>query len=154
MDNSIAKYELEEFFKNIHYVLKKHSIQELNESINNFIANNYRNTKCNPSKVNAVLNAVCNEFDITRDKLVIGRGKGVVQEARKYAFILLYQELNLTIRYIAKYVFHLKWHTSVAMAIKYYKNINENIKPDKNFITRYNKLLTKITNNPTNENIQ
>ena len=42
LDNSIAKHELEEFFKNIQYVLKKHSLQELNQSVNDFIANSYK----------------------------------------------------------------------------------------------------------------
>ena len=125
-------------------------MQELNQSINDFIANKHKNTRCNPKKVNVVIVAVCEEFKISKDKLLVGRGKGVIQEARKYAFILLYQELGLTIRYIAKYVFHLKWHTSVAMAIKYFKEINIEVKPDKNFIITYNKLLTKIQTELTN----
>lgn len=151
LDNSIAKHELEEFFKNIQYVLKKHSLQELNQSVNNFIANSYKNTRCSPKKIEVVLKVVCDEFDISKDKLIVGRGKGKIQEARKYAFVLLNQELDLTIRYIAKYVFHLKWHTSVAMAIKYYKNINLDVKPDKEFNTKFQELQTKIKSKLTND---
>jgi chromosomal replication initiation ATPase DnaA len=151
LDNSIAKHELEEFFKNIQNVLKKHSLQELNQSVNDFIANSYKNTRCSPKKIDIVLKVVCEEFDITKDKLIVGRGKGLVQEARKYAFVLLHQELNLTIRYIAKYVFHSKWHTSVAMAIKYYKNINLEVKPDKEFNSKFKELQTKIKAKLTND---
>jgi chromosomal replication initiation ATPase DnaA len=153
LNNKINKQEIDELLKNIQSVLRNYSISDLNQCVNEFLSKSNNKSRLDKKRVHIVLETICKEFNLSIDKLLIGRGKGDIQEARKYAYIILNQEFNLTIRYIAKYVFALKWHTSVAMAIKYYKNLNNNIKIDRDFSEKFNVIMQKINVKIKNEKI-
>lgn len=122
--------ELEMFLRNLQQGLRKYGLEAFNESLENILD---ENVHLREGKINVVLEVVCAEYDLTRKELLTGRGKGRVQQARKYTYCILYNDYNLPMRYIANRVFKLKWHTSVALALAYHKSLNNNLKMDKEF---------------------
>lgn len=150
LDNYLEKRELEVFFKNIQQGLKKYTLQELNDSIGQIVNNKTDKQKDKKQQINIVIDVICGDFTISKESLLKGRGKGTIQEARKFAFCILHNDFNVPIRYIAKKVFQLNWHTSVSIAIQYYKTLNLDVKPDREFMERLqiikNKIVEKINN--------
>jgi hypothetical protein len=100
-----------------------------------------------------VIDTICADFKIPRGTFLKGRGKGKVQEARKYAYCILHNDLNLTIRYIAKRVFSLKWHTSVSVVLKYEKTLKTELKPDRLFLENLTRLRQAIKEKINNDTI-
>ncbi len=143
--------ELELLFRNIQQGLKRYSLAELNENIGSLVNGENEKLLDRHRHINVVLDIICNDFKITRSMLLKGRGKGKVQEARKFAFCILYNDLNLTIRYIAKRVFSLKWHTSVSVVLKYHKSLKMDVKPDRLFYEKLNLLRDTINNRINND---
>ncbi len=128
------KKELETFFKNVQQSLKKYTLGEINESLQLMANSNESDKKKDKNKeVSLVLDAVCKEYGIEKDILIYGKSKKDLQQARNIAYCILHIDLGLPIRYIAKRIFFLNWHNSVGVAIKYHKNLNLNIPPDKKF---------------------
>ena len=150
LDNYVEKRELEVFFKNIQQGLKKYTLQELNDSLGVIVNNKTDKQQDKKQQINIVVEVICSHFDLTKESLLRGRGKGTIQEARKYAFCILHNDFQVPIRYIAKKVFQLNWHTSVSIAIQYYKTLNLDVKPDREFKERLqiiqNKIVDKINN--------
>ena len=150
LDNYVEKRELEVFFKNIQQGLKKYTLQELNDSLGVIVNNKTDKQQDKKQQINIVVEVICSHFDLTKESLLQGRGKGTIQEARKYAFCILHNDFQVPIRYIAKKVFQLNWHTSVSIAIQYYKTLNLDVKPDREFKERLqiiqNKIVDKINN--------
>lgn len=153
LDNYSEKRELDVFFKNIRQGLKKYTLQELNDSIGSIVYNKIDKQKEKKRQINTVIEVICNHFDLTKESLLNGRGKGIIQEARKYAFCILHNDFNLPIRYIAKNIFQLNWHTSVSIAIQNYKTLNLDIKPDREFKERLDIIQNKIVERIKNQNI-
>ena len=87
------------------------------------------------------------EFGVKKDVFIAGRGKRDIHEARRYAFCVLHNQFGLPIRYIAKKVFKLKWHTSVSMVLQYQKSLNLNVKPDREFSEKLTDIQEKINAN-------
>ncbi len=131
--NMSEKKELETFFKNVQQSLKRHTLFEINESLQSMINSQSDKLKDREKDINNVLDAVCKEYDIEKDILIYGKSKKDLQQARSIAYCLLHFELGLPIRYIAKRIFLLNWHNSVGVAIKYHKSLNLNIAPDRKF---------------------
>ena len=127
------KKELETFFKNVQQSLKKHSLFEINESLQSMVCSENENQKERQKDIAFVFDAICKDFDIEKDTLIYGKSKKELQQARNIAYCILHFDLGLPIRYIAKRIFFLNWHNSVGVAIKYYKGLNLNISPDRKF---------------------
>ena len=127
------KKELETFFKNIQQSLKKHSLCEINESLQSIGNNNKDTHKERQKDIGLVLDAICKEFKIEKELLIYGKSTKDLQQARNIAYCILHIDLGLPIRYIAKRIFFLNFHNSVGVAIKYHKSLNVNITPDRKF---------------------
>jgi chromosomal replication initiation ATPase DnaA len=134
------KEEIITLLKNIQNGIKKYSIKGLNEAIETAMDSIDTNQKDKQKQVSIIINTVCNDFDITRTQLVHSRARGNIQQAKMMAYCLLHYQLGLTIRHIAKKVFNREHHYCVTSAIRHYKNLNLNIKPDKEFNDRYEKI--------------
>ncbi len=144
VDTASDNKELQLFFKNLAYGLKKYSLQELNENLSSMVTNKAYKDKQKAYYIDCVLSEICQEFNLTKQELVKGRGKGVVQIARKYAYCILHDDFEIPIRHIAKNVFHLNWHTSVSVVIQYKKSLNLDIKPDREFSEKLEALKERI----------
>lgn len=153
MENASQSRELETFLRNLQLGLKRFSLAELNESIEALVNDKSEKTRQRKAKVDLVVNVICRHYNLDRDIFLRGRGKGVVQTARKFAYCILHNDYDLPIRYISNQVFDLKWHTSVSVTIQYYKSLNEEIKPDKEFIEKLNELRKEINHKIKNTTI-
>lgn len=145
MENATLNKDLESFLRNLQLGLKKYTLSEINQSILSLVNDKNEKFRQRQIKVDMVVNVICKHFQIDRDIFLNGRGKGIVQQARKYAFCILHNDFGLPIRYISQSVFSSKWHTSVSMAIQYSKSLNMDIKPDKEFFEKMNELRDEIT---------
>jgi chromosomal replication initiation ATPase DnaA len=144
LENASQTRELEIFLRNLQIGLKKYSLSELNESIEAIVTDKNEKFRQRQVKVDLVVNVICKHFGLDRDIFLNGRGKGTIQQARKYAYCILHNDYDLPIRYISHQVFSLKWHTSVSVAIQYAKTLNEDVKPDKEFIQKLKELRNEI----------
>lgn len=144
MENASQSRELETFLRNLQLGLKRFSLAELNETIEALVTDKNQKSRQRQVKVDLVVNVICKHFNLDRDIFLKGRGKGIVQQARKYAYCILHNDYDLPIRFISNQVFDLKWHTSVSVTIQYYKTLNVDIKPDKEFIEKLNELRNEI----------
>lgn len=151
--NMSEKKELEVFFKNIQQGLKKFTLQEINDSFHSLLQNKEDKQKDKQKEIELVLDTVCKEYGITKDFLIKGKAKGFLQEARNVSYCILHIDLGLSIRYIAKNVFFLDWHNSVGIAIKYYKELNLDIVPDKKFKEKLEKVKNKIVLKTKNDKL-
>jgi chromosomal replication initiation ATPase DnaA len=138
------KKELEVFFRNMQQGLKRFTLKELNESLHTLVNNKEDKQKDKQKQIILVLDAVCKDYGITKDYLIKGKAKGDLQQARNIAYCILHLDLGLSIRYIAKNVFYLEWHNSVGVAIKYHKELNTDIAPDKKFKEKLEKIKSGI----------
>jgi chromosomal replication initiation ATPase DnaA len=144
LENASQSRELEIFLRNIQIGLKKYSLSELNESLEAIVTDKNEKLRQRQVKVDLVVNVICKHFDLEKEIFLRGRGKGVIQQARKYAYCILHNDYDLPIRFISNQVFSLKWHTSVSVAIQYAKTLNEDVKPDKEFIQKLKELRNEI----------
>lgn len=132
------KEEILELLKNIQSGLKKFTINELNNAISNIVKD--VNCVANDTDIKYVIQEVCKEFSINKNQLLHSKARGIISQAKNVTYCLLHFELNLPLRYISKKVFFLKHHGSVAVAVRNYKKINTAIKPDREFLEKYNKI--------------
>jgi chromosomal replication initiation ATPase DnaA len=136
------KNEIIDLLKNLQNGLKKYSLGEFNDAISVLVkdAKNYGNKE----EVQLVLEHVCSNFNISKNQLIYSNARGNIAQARTMAYCLLHFEYNLPIRYISKKIFFKKWHGGVAVAIRYYKNLNMAIKPDREFSVKYQNIKQNI----------
>jgi len=133
--------DIEVLLKNIQHGLKVYGIKDLNEAITKVLYEKGDKSKA----IEFVLNSVGEEYGISRQVLINSAKRREVQEARQLAYCLLYLNLGLSLREIAKDVFG-KYHRTVAIAIEYYKGLNPKIPLDKKFIDTYTKQQEKLLN--------
>ena len=145
--------QLEVFFKNIQKGLKKFTLDELNDSIDSLVNTDADWERTKGKEIATVIGVICKEFEIEKEVLLYGRSKGKTSEARRYAACILHIEYNLPIRFIAKSVFKLNWHTGVTEAVRYYKSLNMEVKPDREFSERLQSILNKIATKNKNTNV-
>lgn len=131
--------ELEDLFKHIQIGLSKYTVKELNEAIISFISK--KNDKS--AEVDYVFKIVCEDFNITEDKLKQKNIRGIYFDAKQIIYCILHFNLGISIRNIAKYIFSNN-HMSVYSGIKRFNNINTNLKQDKIFLEKYNTLSNKF----------
>jgi chromosomal replication initiation ATPase DnaA len=137
--NTVA--EIENLFKNLHHGIKIYGIKNLNDAINKVIHEKNDLSK----EIDFVLDSVASEYGITKEILIHSNKRGDYQQARQLAYCLLYLDLGLTLREIAKDIFN-KYHRVVAIAIEYHKKLDENHPMDKKFIESYKKQQEKLLN--------
>jgi chromosomal replication initiation ATPase DnaA len=124
--------EIEALFKNLHHGIKTYGVKELNDAIVKVVYEK----KDLSNEIDFVLNSVAEHYSITKDILLYSTRRGDYQQARQLSYCLLYFNLGLTLRHIATQIFG-KHHRVVAIAVEYYKNLNERIPSDKKFIDNY-----------------
>lgn len=139
------KEEIFELLKNLQSGLKKFTITELNEALSNIV----KEVKClaDDKDIKNFIQEVCKDFSINKNQLIHSKARGNISVAKSITYCLLYFELNLPLRYISKKVFYLKHHGSVAVAVRNFKKLNTAIKPDREFLERYENIKTKIKKN-------
>jgi chromosomal replication initiation ATPase DnaA len=128
--------ELSELLKNIQDGLKTYGLKELNSSLETFLKKNENDD----SKTELILKLVCIEYNINKKVLLHSTERGEIQEARRMAICLLFFNTNISIRKIAKMVFNRDYHLFIQKAIKRHRSININVKPDRLYKEKYDKL--------------
>lgn len=137
------KKEVEILLHNIQEGLKRHSIEELNEAIIHFL-----NKKENKSEaIDYLFNIVSKEYNTNSLTLKKQNIRGELQEAKQIIYCVLHYNLGFSIRYIAKRIFFSKWHASVYTGINKLKNFDANIKQDREFMQRYEKINAQFMEN-------
>lgn len=128
--------------------LKVYSIKELNQAITKVL-----NKKSDRSEeIEYILSIVSNKFGITRNALMQSHKWGNVQQARRIAYCLLHFELELPYRKIAKDIFLME-HGVVQQGINYYRNLNLEVKADKDFYDIYLAMQEKLIEYINNKKI-
>ena len=128
--------ELSELLKNIQDGLKTYGLKELNSSLETLLKKNQDDN----TKIEFILKLVCLEYNISKKVLLHSTERGEVQEARRMAICLLFYNTELTIRKIAKTIFNRDYHLFIQKAIKRHTSININVKPDRLYKEKYDKI--------------
>jgi len=128
--------DLEELLKSISEGLKKYTVKELNDAIVSFFNKKDDKTK----EIYYLLEIVSKEYETNISTLKKKNLRGDLSDAKQIAYCLLHFNLGLPTRYISEKIFKSKSHTVVHKAIIRFKNANVNLKPDKIFIEKYDKL--------------
>lgn len=137
--------ELNAFFKNTAKVLKNHTVRELNEAVVKFLK--AKNTTDKREGVDEVLEAVANNYGISKRVLIKSTARGKVHTARQMAYVILHYDTGLDTRYIANKIFS-KWQNSVSIAIQFFKRLDPENELDREFLRTYDKLKHKLYRNP------
>lgn len=132
--------EVQRLLKNIVDVLKHYTLPELNDYLS--VALNKKEDTHFAEKY--ILDLVCEAYNISYRALIYSKSNQSITRARQVAFCLLHFTLGLSTRYIAKRVFHFKYHNTVGSAIKMYKNLDPDIKPDREFQQSVEALKEKV----------
>jgi chromosomal replication initiation ATPase DnaA len=139
--------DIEDLLKSISEGLKKYTVKELNDAIVSFFNQKDDKTK----EVYFLLEIVSKEYNVNIRTLKKKNVRGDLSDAKQLAYCLLHFNLGLPTRYISEKIFQSKSHTVVHKAILRFKNANLNLKPDKEFIDKYNKLSQEFINDFTNQ---
>jgi chromosomal replication initiation ATPase DnaA len=131
--------ELEQLLKNIQSGLKKYSIKELKDGIVSYFNKNDDKTL----EINTILNVVSEHFDTTIATLKQKNVHGSIHDAKQICYCILNFQLGLSTRYIAERIFGYSVHTNVHRGIMRYKNANIELKPDREFVEKYELLKNK-----------
>jgi predicted DNA-binding protein YlxM (UPF0122 family) len=134
--------EVELLLKNIQQGLKCYSVKELNQAIISFLNKEDDKTE----EIDHVFSIVCDEYKTSPRTLKKNNVRGLLHEAKQIIYCVLYFNLGLSTRYIADRVFF-NWHGSVYQGIKKLKNCDANIKQDREFMTKYEKISSQFIEN-------
>lgn len=143
------KKEVELLLKNIQEGLKTYSVKELNEAIISFL--NKKDDKT--EEIEHVFSIVCEEYKTTPKILKKNNIRGDLHEAKQIIYCVLHFNLGLSSRYIANRIFF-NWHGSVFQGIKKFKDCDLNIKQDREFMKKYEKISSKFIENFSKDNIK
>lgn len=143
------KKEVELLLKNIQEGLKTYSVKELNDAIISFL--NKKDDKS--EEIDHIFSIVCEEYKTTPRILKKNNIRGDLHEAKQIIYCLLHFNLGLSTRYIADRIFF-NWHGSVYSGIKKFKNCDSNIKQDREFLEKYQKISSQFIENFSKENIK
>lgn len=124
--------ELEQLLKNIQDGLKRYSIKDLKDGIISYF--NKKDEK--KIEIEIVLEVVSEFYGITISTLKKKNVHGDLQDAKQICYCIMNLQLGLPTRYIAERVFN-TWHTNVHRGITRLKNVNIALKPDKDFVEKY-----------------
>ena len=140
--------EIVTLLKNIQEGLKHYTPEELNNALVQVLKKKHDKAP----EIDFVLRSVADKFQISRRTLIKSSARGEIQQARQLAYCLLNLNLGLSIRHIAKKVFIKKYHNSVAVAIKYYRNCDTKIPSEKVFLAKYEELKDGLIEYTKNQN--
>jgi chromosomal replication initiation ATPase DnaA len=147
--DKLQETQIQMLLKSIVRFLKSNPVPELTEMILTSI--NKRDDIHSSEKY--ILDLVCETYKVSNRALIYGKSNRTLTKPRQVAFCLLYFTLGLSIRYIAKDIFKLRHHSAVGDAIKRYKNLDTNIKPDREFKKSIEILRDKIVEKMQNQSI-
>lgn len=144
-DDEQSEQQVQTLFKNIQKGIDVHGVKGLNRQLTKVAASKVEVDTY--KKIDIVLKAVCNEYGVGLTKqLNKGFSKGKFKFAKYTCCCLLYFELDMSMRAIAKEVFKQSNPKFVFIAVHLHKNINTRIKEDKEYKERYDKILNEIKN--------
>jgi chromosomal replication initiation ATPase DnaA len=129
---------IEVLLRNIQEGIRLYGVKELNEAITKTL---YSKTD-KADEIDFILNMVANDFNLSRHSMIKSKKHGYPQKARQLAYCLLYFDIGLSLREIGS-IFG-KYVRSISIAIENYRKINPDIKPDKEFLEKYNFYQQKI----------
>lgn len=135
--------DLKPFLQNLQKGISTLGINAFNEQIDSILSTE---KKDRDQIIKTILSVICSEFKITLRALLSSHATGQLKEAKYTCACLLHFEYKLTIRSIGRYVFKMKQFGFVFLAIKRHRDLNEKVKPDKEYKERYNRLLIEIKN--------
>jgi len=133
--------QIETLLKNVQQGLSKYSVTELNDAIITALHNKSDKKK----EIKYVFKIVCNEYGISETTLKNLTKRGFLQDAKQITYCLLYYNVGLSQRYIAKCIFF-NWQTSISNAIKRHEKANLQVKTDREFLEKYELLKKKLRN--------
>jgi len=132
---------LDTLFTTIGKALKTSSPIEISGAINNF----QKNKLPNREEVDKVIQLVADEYSVSVRSIMSSSSSSKTREAKFMVYSLLHIYLGISIRVIARTIFH-NWHNSVNRAISYYNKCDPKIKQERDFLEMYKKLETKLNN--------
>jgi len=130
------KQQLSELLKNIQKGLEEFDLEELNNSLETLLKSKVDET----GKIELIINLVCKEYKINKNVLINSTERGEIQDARRMVICLLFFNTSISIRKLAKFVFNRNYHLFIQKAIKRHRNLNLKVKPDREYIEKYDKL--------------
>lgn len=141
--NSMEKEsnDLSDLFKNIQLGIKQYNVKEFNELVSRTIKTKTRFDKS--EEVNYIVSVVCEHYKLSKRNFMTCRLGGNTTEARQIASCLFHFDLGLSQRHISNY--YSVSPRIVNIAIKKYRNLDTNIKWDKEFKCNYDILQGKLT---------
>jgi chromosomal replication initiation ATPase DnaA len=113
--------------------------------LNGYLANVTNNNESDVLE-KEILKLIAHRYKITYDVLINSKSEHYIVKAKKIAYCVLHIFFGKSSRHIANKVFKLKYHNSVAEAIKRYKNANPKIKADKEFKQEVDLIIESINN--------
>jgi chromosomal replication initiation ATPase DnaA len=134
--------KIEQLFENIQKGVKILGVDAMNKSISNILYADYKQDDI----IEYIFQCICDEYRISRNTLIRGTGRGEQAEARRIAWCLLYNILNLKLSFISKRIFFYSDHMAVYRAIGRLKRIDTKIKTEREFLEKYEKIKCKIEN--------
>lgn len=135
------KESLAQLFKTLQKALDSHSVQDITEAVSAYLAKKSDKHE----EIHFVLEIICEEFNISRRMLVSSNLRGKITEARNLTYCLLHNELRLPVRYISTGVIPRKTHCGVFNAVSYFKSLNTEVKVDREFKEKYDRMLIKLS---------
>jgi chromosomal replication initiation ATPase DnaA len=130
--------DVEVLLKNIQEGIRLYGVKDLNDAISKAL---YEKTD-KGKEIEFVLNIVSNEFNITRHFLFNSKKHGHSQKAKQLTYCLLYFDIGLSLREIAK-IFG-KYVRSIAIAIEKYRELSPNFPEDIEFLKLYKNFQQQI----------
>ena len=133
---------IEQLFETIHKGVKILGVDAMNKSISDIIYGEYKQDDV----IEYIFQCICDEYQISRNTLIRGTGRGEQAQARRIAWCLLYNVLNIKLSFISKRIFFYSDHMAVYRAVIMLKKIDVKIKHEREFLERYEKIKIKVEN--------
>lgn len=128
-------HDLSEMLENIKKNLKLYSVKDLNAAL---IESMNKKSDCF-KKSQHIVDEVCREYGITKNSLINSTSKAI-QEPRRITICLLHFNLKMPVRKISVDVFGKEWTLFVSKAIKQHRELNEEIKFDREYKEKFDKI--------------
>lgn len=128
-------HDLSEMLENMKKGLKLYEVKELNNLLVEAI--NKKSDKFNRAQY--ILDEVCKEYCVSKNFLLTSTSKSI-QEPRRVAICLMFFNLRMPVRKISKDIFVKDWTLFVSKAIKQHRELNEDIKFDREYKQKYDKI--------------
>lgn len=139
---SDEQIELKILFKNIHKGINTYgSVENLNNAFSDFLSRKDGNKD---DIVRIIVDAICKDFKITTLQLFRIHSRGEIKQAKYICCCILHFELGMPLRTISRAVFKQKDHNFVFLGIKKHRDIRIDIKPDREYKDRYDRILKSI----------